>query len=198
MLSILLFIVFFSLLSWLSKEPHRTSDQNQHSDTAVTDTFPAPTDVKPDEDKSTVEIIDNRTPISEQPTSMAAKEQLTTDIELASSESAPPEEMPSPTPVEEQEPASIATVASPDAPVSQPSAEQEETSIEPVLTEEEAIALAVETTLAEDATPKASEGDREGTSELVRPNPPDPELVEVAIHDALEKSEQFSPPETPK
>lgn len=61
-------------------------------------------------------------------------------------------------------------------------------SIEPALTEEEAIALAVENTLADDATPEVSEP--------VRPHPPDPELVEAAIRDAEAKHEEASPPGT--
>jgi len=60
--------------------------------------------------------------------------------------------------------------------------------IEPALTEEEAIALAVENTLASDATLEVSEP--------VRPHPPDPELVEAAIRDAEEKHEEASPPDT--
>lgn len=207
MLSIFLFVVVFSFLSWLSYKPHRTADQHQHH-----------------EDKQIVQIIDNRTPIPEQPASIAAKEQLTTDT-LSATESLPELRRPLPpdpslieaaresasvgdavasdaaqipptTPESEPEPVSIAAVASKDAPVSEASAD-EEAEIEPALTEEEAIALAVETTLAAGTTPKASEGDFEGAvSEPVRPNPPDPQLVEVAISDALEKSEDFSPPES--
>jgi hypothetical protein len=64
--------------------------------------------------------------------------------------------------------------------------------IEPALSESEAIELAVENTLAEDATPEASPG----VSEPVRPHPPAPEIVEAAIHDAEEKHEKASPPDT--
>lgn len=61
---------------------------------------------------------------------------------------------------------------------------------EPVLTEEEAIAQAIENTSdwAEEVTTHSSE--------LVRPNPPDPELVEAAIHDAEEKHQEAHPPKT--
>lgn len=59
---------------------------------------------------------------------------------------------------------------------------------EPTLTEEEAIAQAVENTLAED-TPVQ-------TTEPIRPHPPDPELVEAAIEDAQEKHIEAHPPET--
>ncbi len=62
----------------------------------------------------------------------------------------------------------------------------EDAEIEPALTESEAIALAVETTLAEDA----------GVAELVRPHPPDPKIVEAAIRDAEEKHQKASPPDT--
>lgn len=127
MLSIFLFVVIFSIYIWLFYEPPTPKDAGQ-----------------PDKAQSIVQIIDNRTPIPEQPASIAATEQ--------------PE----------------------------PEADAE---IEPTLTEEEAIALAVETTLAA--------GDREGSvPELIRPHPPDPELVEVAIRDAEEKAEDFSPPES--
>lgn len=63
----------------------------------------------------------------------------------------------------------------------------EDVEIAPVLTEEEAIALAVETTLAE--------GDLDVGSEPIRPHPPDPEIVEAAIRDAEEKHIEASPPE---
>ncbi len=56
----------------------------------------------------------------------------------------------------------------------------------PALTEEEAIAQAVEA---------AKNKPENETAELVRPNPPTPELVEAAIRDAEEKLEEASPPE---
>ena len=62
-------------------------------------------------------------------------------------------------------------------------------------TEEETIALAVETTLADAATAEASVEAQEGSvPEPVRPNPPDPEIVEAAIRDAEEKHQQATPP----
>lgn len=61
--------------------------------------------------------------------------------------------------------------------------------------EGEAGTLAVEIDLVEDAT-EALQGEQEGTiSELARPHPPDPELVEAAVHDAEEKHLEASPPE---
>ena len=68
--------------------------------------------------------------------------------------------------------------------------------IESAVTEEEAIALAVETTLSEDSTPTVAVNPEASISEPIRPNPPDPKLVEAAIRDAEEKSEDASPPET--
>ena len=67
-----------------------------------------------------------------------------------------------------------------------------EPELEPALTEEESIALAVETTLAKDAMTEV----KDSVLELMRPKPPDPELVEAAVRDAEEKFEDFSPPET--
>jgi hypothetical protein len=142
-LSIFLFIVFFSFLSWLSYDSHPTSSQHQHSIVATAAATTTPISVEEPEPKL----------------SAAVAEQETTGVSEFSAE--------------------------------------EEADIEPVLTEEEAIALAVETTLAADTTPEASDGEQEGSiSELIHPNPPDPELVETAIRDALEKSEDFSPPES--
>lgn len=247
MLSIFLFIVFFSFLSWLSYKPHRASDQHQHSigaasattgpsltqDTAkVPDTFPKTqkTALKPDYDNSIVQIIDNRTPIPQQPTSIAATEQLPTDMESATekepelirSNSIEPDELVQAaresahsgdavasdavqTPIEElalevelapPESASPEEMP-PTTPVSETSAEEEEAGISPALTESEASHASVETTSAIAATPEASQENQEGSvPELRRPLPPDPELVEAAISDALEKSQDFSPPES--
>lgn len=52
------------------------------------------------------------------------------------------------------------------------------------------VKLNVETTTAE-SSPTSE------TSELVRPNPPDPKLVEEAVEDAAEKNLPSSPPESP-
>ena len=87
------------------------------------------------------------------------------------------------TPIPEQRSVDIAMIAEADA------------VIEPALTEEEAIALAVETTLAKAATLEASPENQESSSEPVRPNPPAPELVEAAIRDAEEKAQEASPPD---
>lgn len=154
MLSIFLFVVIFSIYIWLFYAP------------------PTPTDAgQPDKERSIVQIIDNRTPIPEQPASIAATEP---ELVEAARESAQEKD----------------AQAGEDAPIQPSELEPEaDAEIEPTLTEEEAIALAVETTLAA--------GDREGSvPELIRPHPPDPELVEVAIRDAEEKAEDFSPPES--
>lgn len=182
MLFIFLFVVFLSFYFWLFYKPGSTSNQNKQSVAAPTRaTLDTQRDaLKPDEDKPAVQIIDNRTSISEQPASTTA---TAPEVELAPPVEAPPEEIPAT--VEESESVNIGTAAEPEtASVS----EEEAADIEPVLTEEEAIALAVETTLAEDATTE--------NSQPIHPHPPAPELVEVAIRDALEKSEDFSPPET--
>ena len=68
--------------------------------------------------------------------------------------------------------------------------------LEPALTEEEAIAKAIETNLAKDTTMEVLAGEIEDSvPKLMRPKPPDLELVEAAVRDAEEKLEDFSPPE---
>ena len=111
-----------------------------------------------------VEVIDNRTTAPEP----AVVVETTTEV-------APPE------PVEVVE---TTTEVAPAEPV-----EVIETTVEvaPPLTEEEAIAQAVETvsTQAEEETPIVA----------VPPHPPDPELVEAVIKDAEEKHQPVSPPD---
>lgn len=131
--------------------------------------LPPPIDaIEQDEDDSRVQIIDKRIPIIDPPADIAATEQLRIDTV-------------SPT-------TSVPEVLPPNSP--EPDAE-----IEPALTEEEAIALAVETTLTDAATAEASIEAQEGSvPEPVRPNPPDPEIIEAAIRDAEEKHQQATPP----
>lgn len=139
-----------------------------------------------------VQIVDNRTPIPEQPTEVAAEEQLTINTESAIL-SVP--EVIQPTSPEPELVEAASEPAREDAKAEQEASittEELDLEIEPALTEEEAIALAVETTLAEDAA-VASQGEHEG-GELMRPHAPDPELVEAAIRDAEEKHQQASPP----
>ncbi len=47
-----------------------------------------------------------------------------------------------------------------------------------------------------DTAPNSSGDQEEDTPELIRPNPPAPELVEAAIHDAEAKDQEASPPDT--
>ncbi len=128
-----------------------------------------------------VQVIDHRTPIPQQTANTAAT------LPPQPVDTAVPEQ-PVDTAVPEQ-PVDTATTVQPQTPkggafvVSSPEAENE-----PILAEEEAIALAVENTLAQDTTAE--------TPELVRPHPPDPELVEAAIEDAQEKHQEAHPPET--
>jgi cytoskeletal protein RodZ len=139
-----------------------------------------------------VQIIDNRTPIPEQPAEIAAIEQLTTGTESVT-ESVPEVIQPNfPEPDELVQATRESAVEDAQAGEDSLISTEElvltaDAEIEPALTEEEAIALAVETTLAEDATPEASEP--------IRPHPPDPEIVEAAIRDAEEKHQQASPPD---
>lgn len=130
------------------------------------------------QNKSRVEIIDNRTPVP-QPTDVAATESATdvTEVIQANLQSANVVQAPGELDVVE-----LARETS--IPTDELGLDAE---IEPALTEAEAIALAVETTLAE--------ADQESLSEPMRPHPPDPEIVEAAIRDAEEKHLEASPPE---
>lgn len=162
-------------------------------------------------DNSRVQIIDKRTPIPEvavdttqqltsdsqattqstAETSPPATPQLTTDspTNQSTAETSPPV-MPQPDELVQAARESDAVADIPAEEVTSVPSEviaAEDLEIAPVLTEEEAIALAVETTLAE--------GDLDVGSEPVRPHPPDPEIVEAAIRDAEEKHIEASPPE---
>lgn len=120
---------------------------------------------------SRVQIVDKRTPVASVPevTEASAPDELV----QASRESAA---------VENTQTGEASVVQSPEL------VAEEEVSAT-ALTEEEAISLAVETTLAE------AVGEEDSVSEPVRPHPPDPELVEAAVHDAEAKHLQASPPE---
>lgn len=120
-----------------------------------------------------VQVIDNRTPIP-QPTADTAT--IVEPQPLDTATTAEPQPVDTATRVEPQTPEGGAEVVL-----------ETEAENEPILPESEAIALAVEATLAED-TPTE-------TPELVRPHPPDPELVEAAIEDAEEKHQEAHPPE---
>jgi hypothetical protein len=153
-----------------SKRQRTTEASNASASEALVNEAPASpvTEVAPN-----VQVIDSRTPIP-QPTADTA-----TTVE--------PQPVDTVTTVELQ-PVDTATTVEPQTPEGGAEVVLEtEAENEPILPESEAIALAVEATLAED-TPTE-------TPELVRPHPPDPELVEAAIEDAEEKHQEAHPPE---
>lgn len=145
-------------------------------------------------DNAKVQIIDKRTPIPEQP-AIVTTQQVTSDsqatIQSAAEVTPPATSQPDELVQAARESAAVADIPAGEAtsvPTEVIAAEEDEdVEIAPVLTEEEAIALAVETTLAE--------GDLDVGSEPVRPHPPDPEIVEAALRDAEEKHIEASPPE---
>ncbi len=162
----------------------------------------APTSTSPDtttgdasspvsNDNSRVQIIDKRTPIPE--VAVDTKQQLTSDSQATTESTAEtiPPVTPQPDELVQAARESDAVADIPDGEATSVTTEariaEVDVEIAPVLTEEEAIALAVETTLAE--------GDLDVGSEPVRPHPPDPEIVEAAIRDAEEKHIEASPPE---
>ena len=213
MLSTFLFLVFFTLYMWLYYKPNRTSSQHRHYGSAAlaaatpsqtTSTAriipnaeaPLPTaKFQPNENKPTVQIVDKRTPIPEQSLSVIVEEKLTVKTEPAAiRDTSPKPELVEA--VEELLPEKHPQ-AGEDKLIQTSELELDaDTELEPALTEEEAIALAVETTLAKDTMTEVSTGKLEDSvPELMRPKPPDPELVEAAVRDAEEKFEDFSPPE---
>lgn len=146
-------------------------------------------------DNAKVQIIDKRTPIPEQSVDTSNTQQLTSDSQatIQSAAEVTPPATPQPDELVQaaRESDAVADIPAGEA-TSVPTEviaveEDEDVEIAPVLTEEEAIALAVETTLAE--------GDLDVGSEPVRPHPPDPEIVEAALRDAEEKHIEASPPE---
>lgn len=162
----------------------------------------APTSTSPDtttgdasspvsNDNSRVQIIDKRTPIPE--VAVDTKQQLTSDSQATTESTAEtiPPVTPQPDELVQAARESDAVADIPDGEATSVTTEaliaEVDVEIAPVLTEEEAIALAVETTLAE--------GDLDVGSEPIRPHPPDPEIVEAAIRDAEEKHIEASPPE---
>lgn len=213
MLFTFLFLVFFSFYMWLYYKPNRTSSQHRRYGSAalaaatpsqtptariINAEAPPPTaKLQSIKDKPTVQIIDKRTPIPEQSLSVIAEEQLTVKTEPAAIRDTSPK----PELVEAVEDL---------LPEKPPQAGEDtliqtselkldaDTELEPALTESEANApsasfanaLAVETTLAKDTMTEVSTGELEDSvPELVRPKPPDPELVEAAVRDAEEKFE---------
>lgn len=197
---------------WLYYKPNRTSSQHRrYGSAALVAAIPSPTTStaripnaeappptaksQPSEDKPTVQIIDKRTPIPEQSLSVIAEEKLTVKTEPAAIRDTSPK----PELVEAVEDLLLEKhpQAGEDTLIQTSELELDaDTELEPALTESEAIALAVETTLAKDTMTQVSIGGLEDSvPELMRPKPPDPELVEAAVRDAEEKFEDFSPPE---
>jgi hypothetical protein len=208
MFSIFLFIVFLSIYTWLYYKPKGASNQH-HPDGSADIATPTPSqttpgspnaeaslpaaELQPNQDEATVQIVDKRTPVPGQSLLVIAEEKPTVKtqsavIEDTSSKSEPVNAV--------QE---LLPKIHPEAGEETSTAELEldaDVELEPALTEEEAIALAVKTALAQDTMVDVSTGEIEDSvPELMRPKPPDPELVEAAVRDAEEKLEDFSPPE---
>jgi hypothetical protein len=203
MLSIFLFIVFLSIYTWLYYKPKGTSNQHhpdERADIAATNpsqaTLGSPnaeaslptTELQQNQDEATVQIVDKRTP---EPDTAEEKPTVKTQSALIGGTSSKSE---------------AANAVKELLPKIHPEAREEtstseleldvDVELEPALTEEEAVALAVETALAQDTIVDVSTGEIEDSvPELIRPKPPDPELVEAAVRDAEEKLEDFSPPE---
>ncbi len=208
MLPTFLFIVFLSIYAWLYSKPRRTSNQHPSNESAdLTATTPSqitPTSpnaeasspaatLQPDREEATIQIVDKRTPIPNPSLSIVAEETTVKTqsavIEEVSSKSEPLqalEELLTKKHLQAGEETSTSDELELDADIE----------LEPALTEEEAIALAIETNLAKDTTMEVLAGEIEDSvPKLMRPKPPDPELVEAAVRDAEEKLEDFSPPE---
>ena len=164
-----------------SKRQTATEASNASAPEALSSEAPASpvTEVAPN-----VQVIDHRTPIP-QPTADTATTVEPQPADTATTAEPQPVDMAT---IAEPQPVDMATTAELQTPEGGAEVVLEtEAENEPILPEEEAIALAVEATLAED-TPTE-------TPELVRPHPPDPELVEAAIEDAQEKHQEAHPPE---
>lgn len=140
--------------------------------------------IAPDTDNK-IQIIDKRTPIPQRSVDTTTTQLTTESVPEVVQPNAPADEL-------VQAARESAPEENSPLPTMELVAEADEV-IEPALTEEEAIALAVETTLAKTATAEASEN--QAGSSAVRPNPPDPELVQAAIRDAEEKAQEASPPD---
>ena len=206
MFSIFLFLIFLSIYTWLYYDPNRTSNQHHRygsADIAATTTkvsnaeasLPA-AKLQPSQDKATVQIVDKRTPMPERSLLNITEEKPTVKTESIAI-------------IDTSLESKLAKAGENSSPKKHPQAEEEtlvqtsdlelldvDMDLEPALTEEEALLLAVETTLAKDTMMEVSTGELEDSvPELMRPKPPKPELVEAAVRDAEEKLEDFSPPE---
>jgi hypothetical protein len=207
MLFTFLFIVFLSIYTWLYYKPNRTSNQSHPDGSAdIAATTPSQTtpgspnpeaslpaaELQPNQDEATVHIVDKHTPVPGQSLLVTAEEKPTVKTQSAviGDTSSKPEPVNA---VKE-----LLPKIHPEAGEETSTSEllDADVELEPALTEEEAIALAVETALAQETIVGVSTGEIEDSvPELMRPKPPDPELIEAAVRDAEEKLENFSPPE---
>lgn len=195
---------------WLYYKPNNTSNQHHHYGSAdITATTPSQTTPRtpnaeaslpvaklpPNQDKATVQIVDKRTPIPSHSLLVIAEEKPTVKTESAAIQ-------------DTSSKSELAKAVEDSLPKEHPQVGEEtlvqtseleldvDTDLEPALTEEEAISLAIETALAKNTMMEVSTGELEDSvHELIRPKLPNPELVEAAVRDAEEKLEDFSPPE---
>lgn len=207
MLSTFLFIVFLSIYMWLYYKPRRTSNQHPRYESAdIALTTPSQTTpigssaeaslsaakLQPNQDNATALIVDKRIPIPES-LLVVAEEKPTIETQSAvigdtSSKSEPVKAL--------EDLLSKKTLQAGEETLTSELELDADIELEPALTEEEAIALAIETNLAKDTTMEVRAGEiKDNVPKLMRPKPPDPELVEAAVRDAEEKLEDFSPPE---
>jgi hypothetical protein len=182
----------------LSGLTQRKPQAQQPTDSTATGKAPAPQGA---EEQATVQIIDNRTPTPEQPKPATATE-APTETPLGAEPAATTDQpagpdMPGssgkePIPVEEIAPeVELAPPAEP--PGSGDPQDRQNPPLSPVAME----AVPIETPQMPPSSPSESESSpQEDVPEPIRPNPPDPELVEAAIEDAEEKHQEASPPES--
>ena len=203
MLPTFLFLVFFSIYMWLYN-PSPTSNQRHRYGSADIGTTPKISNaeaslpaakLQPNQDKVNVQIVDKRTPIPDPSLLVIAEENPTFKTQSAaigdtSSKSELAKAVEDSLPKEHPQVGEETLVQTSELEL------DVDTDLEPALTEEEEILLAVETTLAKDTMMEVSTGELEDSvPALIRPKPPDPELVEAAVRDAEDKLEDFSPPE---
>lgn len=171
----------------------------QPTDSTAMGKAPAPQGA---EEQARVQIIDNRTSIPEQPKPATAIEEPTKESPLRAEPATTTDQpagpdMPGssgkePIPVEEIAPeVELAPPAEP--PGSGDPQDRQNPPLSPVAME----AVPIETPQMTPSSPSESESSlEEEVLEPMRPNPPDPELVEAAIEDAEEKHQEASPPES--
>ncbi len=183
----------------LSGLTQRKPQAQQPTGSIATGKAPAP---QVAEEQARVQIIDNRTPIPEQPEPATATEEPTKESPLGAEPAAttdqpagpdiPGSSGKEPIPVEEiASEVELAPTAEP--PGSGDPQDRQNPPLSPVAME----AVPIETPQTAPSPPSDSEFSPEGDiPEPIHPNPPDPELVEAAIQDAEEKHLEASPPES--